>query len=47
MKKIIIIILLNCWVLSLFAQWQSVAGQARDIGVGANGTVWVIGWTPF
>ncbi len=30
---------------SLSAQWQSIGGQARDVGVGANGTVWVIGWT--
>ncbi|MFN0014494.1 MAG: hypothetical protein ACKVU2_08090 [Saprospiraceae bacterium] len=26
------------------AQWHSVAGQAHDVGVGANGTAWVIGW---
>ncbi|MBC7776694.1 MAG: hypothetical protein H7246_14770 [Phycisphaerae bacterium] len=45
MKKIIVIILLNCWAISLFAQWQSVAGQAHDVGVGGNGKVWVIGWT--
>jgi Tectonin domain len=29
----------------LSAQWQQIGGQARDIGIGANGTVWVIGWT--
>lgn len=26
------------------AQWENIAGQARDVGVGADGTAWVIGW---
>lgn len=29
--------------LSLCAQWQSISGTGYDIGVGANGTTWVIG----
>jgi len=46
MKLIVIsLILLFLFNNNLSAQWQSVGGQARDVGVGANGTVWVIGWT--
>ena len=26
------------------SSWQKLPGQARDIGVGANGTAWIIGW---
>jgi hypothetical protein len=47
MKKLVIVLLVLFSNLNndLSAQWQSVGGQARDVGVGANGTVWVIGWT--
>ncbi len=40
-----------CWLMLFFtflntasAQWEFIGGQARDIGVGADGTTWVIGW---
>lgn len=26
------------------SKWQSIGGQGRDIGIGVNGTVWLIGW---
>jgi hypothetical protein len=46
MKKIAMLLAVLFFLsASLSAQWQSVGGQARDVGVGANGTVWVIGWT--
>jgi uncharacterized protein YjbI with pentapeptide repeats len=45
MKKVILFYFFSLFALNLSAQWQQVGGQARDIGVGANGTVWVIGWT--
>ncbi|MBP6809926.1 MAG: membrane dipeptidase [Saprospiraceae bacterium] len=33
------------WVLTeLRVQWESFPGQGRDIGVGANGAVWHLGW---
>ncbi len=27
------------------AQWEFIGGQARDVGVGADGSAWVIAWT--
>ena len=44
MKRLLVITLLSVWVITLSAQWQQIGGQARDIGVGANGTPWVVGW---
>lgn len=28
------------------SSWQIMPGRARDIGIGANGSVWIIGWSP-
>jgi hypothetical protein len=43
MKKILFIITICFSSLSLFAQWERIPGEGYDIGVGANGTAWVIG----
>ncbi len=43
MKTTVLTFIISIFVLSLQAQWQKMPGTARDIGVGAEGSVWVIG----
>ena len=44
MKNLCWLILFGMFSINAQAQWENIAGQARDVGVGANGTAWVIGW---
>lgn len=37
--------LFSVFSINAHAQWEFIAGQARDVGVGADGSAWVIAWT--
>ena len=44
MKNLCCLMLFCLLSINAQAQWENIGGQARDVGVGADGSTWVIGW---